>query len=135
MLGIKAEKDFELNPFHLKRRAGYYFFNLLIPSGLIGFLAILGFTSPPESGEKLPLGATMLFSLIAFLNMISESMPANSDAVPLLGMSSFIIQSDRSLRSREIKFSLNRNLLQLYHVLDCFVRCFHNRRQYQYESH
>ncbi|XP_037037721.1 neuronal acetylcholine receptor subunit beta-3-like [Bradysia coprophila] len=70
---------------HLKRRAFYYFFNLLVPCGLIGFLAILGFTLPPESGEKLPLGATILFSLIVFLNMISESMPANSDTVPLLG--------------------------------------------------
>ncbi|KAG4071071.1 hypothetical protein HA402_002743 [Bradysia odoriphaga] len=70
---------------HLKRRAVYYFFNLLVPCGLIGFLAILGFTLPPESGEKLPLGATILFSLIVFLNMISESMPASSDAVPLLG--------------------------------------------------
>lgn len=70
---------------HLKRRAVYYFFNLLVPCGLIGFLAVLGFTLPPDSGEKLPLGATILFSLIVFLNMISESMPANSDAVPLLG--------------------------------------------------
>lgn len=71
---------------HLKRRPFFYFFNLLVPCGLIGFLAILGFTLPPESGEKLPLGATILFSLIVFLNMISESMPANSDTVPLLGI-------------------------------------------------
>ncbi|KAG4071080.1 hypothetical protein HA402_002752 [Bradysia odoriphaga] len=70
---------------HLKRRPFYYFFNLLVPCGLIGFLAILGFTLPPESGEKLPLGATILFSLIVFLNTISASMPANSDTVPLLG--------------------------------------------------
>ncbi len=71
---------------YLRRRPFYYFFNLLVPCSLIGFLAILGFTLPPESGEKLPLGATILFSLIVFLNMISESMPANSDAVPLLGI-------------------------------------------------
>ncbi|XP_037037732.1 acetylcholine receptor subunit alpha-type acr-16-like [Bradysia coprophila] len=70
---------------HLKRRTVYYFFNLLVPCGLIGFLSVLGFTLPPESGEKLPLGASILFSLIVFLNMISESMPASSDAVPLLG--------------------------------------------------
>lgn len=71
---------------HLKRRSFYYFFSLLIPCALIGFLAILGFTLPPESGEKLPLGVTILFSLIVFLNTISGSMPANSDAVPLLGI-------------------------------------------------
>lgn len=98
MLDVTAEEGvqfdhFEPNEFyvvinytiHLKRRATYYFFNLLVPCGLIGFLATLGFTLPPESGEKLPLGATILFSLIVFLNMISESMPANSDTVPLLG--------------------------------------------------
>ncbi|KAJ6635866.1 Acetylcholine receptor subunit alpha-type acr-16 [Pseudolycoriella hygida] len=69
----------------LKRRTFYYFFNLLVPCGLIGFLAVLGFTLPPDSGEKLSLGATLLFSLIVFLNMIGDSMPANSDAIPLLG--------------------------------------------------
>lgn len=71
---------------HLKRRTFYYFFNLLVPCGLIGFLAVLGFTLPPESSEKLSLGATILFSLIVFLNMIGASMPANSDTVPLLGI-------------------------------------------------
>ena len=80
------DKYFRINyTIHLKRRPFYYFFNLIVPCGLIGFLAILGFTLPPESGEKLTLGATLLFSLIVFLNMISESMPANSDTVPLLG--------------------------------------------------
>lgn len=71
---------------HLKRRPLYYFFNLLIPCALIGFLALLGFTLPPESGEKLSVGCTILFSLIVFLNTIGQSMPANSDTVPLLGI-------------------------------------------------
>ena len=78
---------------HLKRRPFYYFFNLLIPSGLIGFLAVLGFTLPPESGEKLSLGATILFSLIVYLNMIGTSMPANSDTVPLLGIQIYSIRA------------------------------------------
>jgi len=69
----------------LKRRVLYYFFNLIVPSCLIGFLALLGFTIPPDSGEKLTLGVTVLFSLIVFLNMIAETMPASSDHVPLLG--------------------------------------------------
>ncbi|KAJ6648240.1 Acetylcholine receptor subunit alpha-type acr-16, partial [Pseudolycoriella hygida] len=99
ILGITAENTYNYYPccpddeyikivytIHLKRRTFYYFFNLLVPCGLIGFLAVLGFTLPPDSGEKLPLGATILFSLIVFLNMIGQSMPANSDAVPLLGI-------------------------------------------------
>jgi len=71
--------------FILKWRLRYYFFNLIIPCGLIGFLSLLGFTIPPDSGEKLTLGVTVLFSLIVFLNTIAETMPANSDRIPLLG--------------------------------------------------
>jgi len=69
----------------IKRRVLYYFFNLIVPGGLIGFLALLGFTIPPDSREKLTLGVTVLFSLIVFLNVIAETMPANSDSIPLLG--------------------------------------------------
>ncbi|OXA61391.1 Acetylcholine receptor subunit alpha-type acr-16 [Folsomia candida] len=47
--------------------------------------SILGFTLPPDSGEKLSLGVTVLFSLIVFINVIAGTMPANSDGVPLLG--------------------------------------------------
>lgn len=32
------------------------------------------------------LGVTILLSLTVFLNMVAETMPATSDAVPLLGM-------------------------------------------------
>ncbi len=89
---------------HLKRRPFYYFFNLLVPCGLIGFLAVLGFSLPPESGEKLPLGATILFSLIVFLNMISESMPANSDSVPLVGRNyQVIIFKNLNFQNRLLK--------------------------------
>ncbi|XP_032311863.2 neuronal acetylcholine receptor subunit alpha-7 [Drosophila ananassae] len=48
-------------------------------------MALLGFTLPPDSGEKLSLGVTILLSLTVFLNMVAETMPATSDAVPLLG--------------------------------------------------
>lgn len=48
-------------------------------------MAVLGFTLPPDSGEKLSLGVTILLSLTVFLNMVAETMPATSDAVPLLG--------------------------------------------------
>lgn len=32
-----------------------------------------------------PAGVTILLSLTVFLNMVAETMPATSDAVPLLG--------------------------------------------------
>ncbi|XP_026275059.1 neuronal acetylcholine receptor subunit alpha-7 isoform X1 [Frankliniella occidentalis] len=69
----------------IRRRTLYYFFNLIVPCVLISSMALLGFTLPPDSGEKLTLGVTILLSLTVFLNMVAESMPTTSDAVPLIG--------------------------------------------------
>ena len=41
---------------HIRRRTLYYFCNLIVPSVLISSMALLGFTLPPDSGEKLTLG-------------------------------------------------------------------------------
>ena len=40
----------------IRRRTLYYFFNLIVPCLLIASMAVLGFTLPPDSGEKLSLG-------------------------------------------------------------------------------
>ncbi|XP_059487018.1 neuronal acetylcholine receptor subunit alpha-7 isoform X3 [Neocloeon triangulifer] len=69
----------------IRRRTLYYFFNLIVPCVLISSMALLGFTLPPESGEKLTLGVTILLSLTVFLNLVAEKMPSTSDAVPLIG--------------------------------------------------
>ncbi|XP_017872337.1 PREDICTED: neuronal acetylcholine receptor subunit alpha-7 isoform X2 [Drosophila arizonae] len=71
----------------IRRKTLYYFFNLIVPCVLIASMALLGFTLPPDSGEKLSLGVTILLSLTVFLNMVAETMPATSDAVPLLDKS------------------------------------------------
>lgn len=40
----------------IRRRTLYYIFNLIVPCVLISSMALLGFTLPPDSGEKLTLG-------------------------------------------------------------------------------
>ncbi len=45
----------------IRRRTLYYFFNLIVPCVLIASMAVLGFTLPPESGEKLSLGTSNSF--------------------------------------------------------------------------
>ena len=40
----------------IRRRTLYYFFNLIVPCVLISSMALLGFTLPPDAGEKLTLG-------------------------------------------------------------------------------
>ena len=40
----------------IRRRTLYYFSNLIVPCLLIASMSVLGFTLPPDSGEKLSLG-------------------------------------------------------------------------------
>ncbi|VDM72754.1 unnamed protein product [Strongylus vulgaris] len=61
-------------------------FNLVLPSMLISVLALLGFTLPADSGEKLNLGVTIFMSLCVFMLMVAEAMPQTSDALPLIGI-------------------------------------------------
>ncbi|XP_037079690.1 neuronal acetylcholine receptor subunit alpha-7-like isoform X6 [Pollicipes pollicipes] len=69
----------------IRRRTLYYFSTLIIPCVLISSMALLGFTLPPDSGEKLTLEVTILLSLTFFLNITTEMMPETSEAVPLIG--------------------------------------------------
>lgn len=47
----------------IRRRTLYYFFNLIVPCVLISSMALLGFTLPPDSGEKLTLGTCSCVAL------------------------------------------------------------------------
>ncbi|XP_064092152.1 neuronal acetylcholine receptor subunit alpha-7-like isoform X22 [Macrobrachium nipponense] len=69
----------------IRRRTLYYFCNLILPCVLIASMAVLGFTLPPDCGEKLSLEITILLSLTLFLNMVSATTPATSESVPLIG--------------------------------------------------
>jgi nicotinic acetylcholine receptor len=41
---------------HIRRRTLYFEFNLIFPCILISFMSLLGFSLPPDSGEKIGLG-------------------------------------------------------------------------------
>ena len=69
----------------IRRRPLFYIFNMVLPSMLITFVGFLGFLIPPDSGEKVSLGVTTLLSMTVFLMVVFESMPPNSDSVPLIG--------------------------------------------------
>ncbi|KAL3111750.1 hypothetical protein niasHT_011037 [Heterodera trifolii] len=72
--------------FHIsvRRRTLYYGVNLVLPSLLISSLALLGFSLPPDSGEKLNLCVTIFMSLCVFMLMVAETMPQTSDTLPLI---------------------------------------------------
>lgn len=71
---------------HVKRRTLYYGFNIIIPCVLISLMSLLLFMLPPDSGEKISLGVTILLSLMVFLLLVAETVPPTSDAVPLIGI-------------------------------------------------
>ncbi|TKR57345.1 hypothetical protein L596_030831 [Steinernema carpocapsae] len=70
----------------VRRRTLYYGFNLVIPSLLISGLALLSFTLPADSGEKLNLCVTIFMSLCVFMLMVAEAMPQTSDTLPLIAV-------------------------------------------------
>ncbi|PAV71956.1 hypothetical protein WR25_16659 [Diploscapter pachys] len=71
---------------HMRRRTLYYGFNLIMPCILTTLMTLLGFTLPPDAGEKITLQITVLLSICLFLGIVSEMSPPTSEAVPLLGI-------------------------------------------------
>ena len=55
-------------------------------------MTVLGFSLPPDSGEKIGLEVTTLLALIYFSQIIQEIIPESSLSVPKIGkLSVFLI--------------------------------------------
>ncbi len=88
----------------MRRRPLFYVFNMILPCFLITIVAFLGFCVPSDSGlfdncflsiniffllllgEKVSICVTTLLSMTVFLMLVAESMPPNSDSLPLIGI-------------------------------------------------
>ena len=70
--------------FHLRRRNLFYTLNIIIPSAMLTLLVLLVFRLPPDAGEKISFGVTILLSYIVFILLISDNLPTVSNAVPLI---------------------------------------------------
>jgi len=70
--------------FKIRRRTLYYFFNLIVPCLLIASMAVLGFTLPPDSGEKLGLCVNLLLAIVLFSTIVGEMLPVTNNT-PLIG--------------------------------------------------
>ena len=69
----------------IRRKPLYYIFNLVIPAVFLTITTVLAFYLPPESGEKVSLGVTVLLALTVFLLLVDETLPPQSDTIPLIG--------------------------------------------------
>jgi len=70
---------------YLRRKPRFYVINIVAPCILLSVLALFVFYLPPDSGEKVSLGITVLLSFSVFLLRISENIPKTSDCIPLMG--------------------------------------------------
>ena len=69
----------------LRRKPMFYMINIITPCITMSLLALLVFYLPPDSGEKVSLGITVLLSFSVFLLLVAENVPKTSEFVPLLG--------------------------------------------------
>jgi hypothetical protein len=85
-------------------------FNIIFPCIWLSILSLLGFWLPPDSGEKITLGITVLLAFSVFMLLIAESMPATSEMVPLIEIYLTIVMALTSL-----SIALTVYVLQLHH--------------------
>ncbi|CAH8866659.1 unnamed protein product [Trichobilharzia szidati] len=71
---------------YMRRRTLYYLFNIIFPCLWLTVLSLISFWLPPDSGEKITLGITVLLAFSVFMLLIAENMPATSEFVPLIGV-------------------------------------------------
>ena len=70
---------------HIRREVFYYFVYLITPCMVTSFMTLILFTLPPESGERMVMGVTILLSLAVFYLLASTHIPETSEVVPLIG--------------------------------------------------
>lgn len=70
----------------IRRKTLYYMYNVVMPCIMMSVLTLLVFCLPPDSGEKIALGVTVLLAFSVFMLAIAEKMPETSESIPLLGI-------------------------------------------------
>ena len=65
----------------------FYRYNIVFPCMMMSTLTVLVFCLPPDSGEKIALGVTVLLAFSVFMLAIAEKMPETSESIPLIGES------------------------------------------------
>lgn len=61
-------------------------YNIVFPCMMMSTLTVLVFCLPPDSGEKIALGVTVLLAFSVFMLAIAEKMPETSESIPLIGV-------------------------------------------------
>ncbi|CAG2238742.1 CHRNN [Mytilus edulis] len=82
---------------HIRRRTLYYMYNVVFPCIMMSALTLLVFCLPPDSGEKIALGITVLLAFSVFMLAVAENLPETSEFVPLISVYLTIVMSLTSI--------------------------------------
>ena len=69
---------------HLRRKPEYYTFNIILPCIFCMIIALMAFWLPPESGEKISIGISVLLAFSVFQLVVVNHTPKTSDYTPVL---------------------------------------------------
>ncbi|KAI8484325.1 acetylcholine-gated cation-selective channel [Branchiostoma belcheri] len=70
---------------HMTRRSTFYVINMLVPCTLLAFVVGATFYLPPDCGEKISFGVSVLLSLAVFQLLVAEAVP-RSENIPAIGV-------------------------------------------------
>ncbi|XP_055336618.1 neuronal acetylcholine receptor subunit alpha-10-like isoform X2 [Paramacrobiotus metropolitanus] len=81
----------------IRRKVLYYTYNVIFPCMMMSALTLLVFLLPPDSGEKIALGVTVLLAFSVFMLAIAEKLPETSDFIPLIGIYLTVVMTMTSI--------------------------------------
>lgn len=115
MTGVAPNEPFVALYFYVRiqRRQTYFLLNVIFPSVLISIMSVVSFYLPPDSGEKMSIGApfsvivpvdavslsneragmTVMLSGTLFLSLLSDMTPTTSESTPLIGYRVKLLQT------------------------------------------
>ncbi|XP_013405943.1 neuronal acetylcholine receptor subunit alpha-7 [Lingula anatina] len=70
--------------FRWKRMAGYHFVTIIVPTAIIAASTVMCFWLPPDGGERVSVGLTVLLSLMVFQELVANYVPVSSTNMPLI---------------------------------------------------
>lgn len=70
---------------HMRRRQAFYVMNVIVPCSLLSVLVLIVFHLPPDAGEKISLGISVVLAIIVFLLTVAETIPRTSLHIPVMG--------------------------------------------------
>lgn len=91
----------------IRRRILFYLYNVIFPCVMLSALTLLAFIIPPDSGEKVALGITVLLAFSVFMLAVAENMPETSEMVPLISIYLTVVMAMTSVSVMFTVFVLN----------------------------